>query len=79
MDESLKHVVSIDSDALDPVREHKDIDHPFAIKIPEQLQVGTYDITIEVTEDGNPWENTRTVKMKINVVEPPVVDEESTE
>lgn len=79
MDESLKHVVSIDSDALDPVREHKDIDYPFAIKIPEKLQVGTYDITIEVTEDGNPWENTRTVKMKLNVVEPPVVDEESTE
>ena len=38
--------------------------------------MGDYEIIIKVTEDGDPWENTRTVKMKL-VVEEMVV--ESTE
>jgi len=63
-------------EALDPVRAHKDIDYPVAIKIPDGLAAGTYDIVVEVTEDGDPWENTRTVKMSVVIQE---IVEESTE
>jgi len=46
------------------------------VKIPLGLEAGTYDITIEVVEDGDPWENTRTVKMSVVIQE---IVEESTE
>mgnify|MGYP006058749539 FL=1 len=58
-----------DPKALDKVREHKDIDHPVAIQIPNNLEVGEYEVVVKVTEDGNPWENSRTVKMKLIIEE----------
>lgn len=65
------------SNALDDVRSHKDIDYPIAIQIPDGLTAGSYDVVVKVTEDGDPWENTRTVKMTLNVEEIP--EEDSTE
>ena len=64
-------------DALDPVRAHKDIDYPVAVEIPAGLDVGTYEVEIEVIEDGDPWENERTVTMTLVVEE--IVVEDSTE
>ena len=64
-------------DALDSVRSHKDIDYPVAVEVPAGLDVGTYEVKIKVVEDGDPWENERTITMTL-VVEEPVV-EESTE
>ena len=66
-----------DSDELDSVREHSDIDHPVGIKVPLGLEAGNYEITIEVVEDGDPWENTRTIELEL-VIEELEVDEEST-
>ena len=63
-----------DSDELDSVREHSDIDYPVGIKVPLGLEVGTYEITIEVVEDGDPWENTRTIELEL-VIEELEVDE----
>ena len=65
------------STASNFVRSHKDIDHPVAISVPENLVPGTYLIVIEVVEDGDPWENTREVELELIVNEP--VEEESTE
>tara|TARA_A100001234_G_C12584622_1_gene367695 strand:- start:151 stop:1002 length:852 start_codon:yes stop_codon:yes gene_type:complete len=65
----------IDDKALDPVRTHKSIDYPVAVAIPDSLSVGTYDVTIDVVEDGDPWENTRTVKMTLVVEEIPELSE----
>jgi hypothetical protein len=39
---------------------HADLDQPFAINLGEQLGVGTHTITVEITEQGDPWENKRT-------------------
>lgn len=74
---SWAQIESEDSNALDSVREHKDLDQPIAVAIPEGLSQGTYDIVIKVTEDGDPWENTRAVTMTLNVNE--LVEEDSTE
>jgi hypothetical protein len=57
------------------VRDHDDIDYPVVIKIDEGLAAGTYTVIIEVVEDGDPWENTRTVELELIVEE---VDEDST-
>ena len=65
-----------DDSALDSVREHKDIDHPIAIKIEEGLPAGEYEIKVKVTEDGDPWENTRTIKMTLTIEEPEPVSSE---
>ena len=65
-----------DDSALDSVREHKDIDHPIAIKIKEGLEAGEYEIKVKVTEDGDPWENTRTITMTLIVEEPEPVSSE---
>ena len=74
---SWAEIESEDSSALDSVRAHKDLDQPIAVAIPEGLSQGTYDIVIKVTEDGDPWENTRTVTMTLKVNE--LVEEDSTE
>jgi len=68
---------SSDASALDSVRSHKDIDYPVAIAVPEGLTEGSYDFVIKVTEDGDPWENTRTVTMTLVIDE--LVEEDSTE
>ena len=65
-----------DDSALDSVREHKDIDHPIAIKIKEGLEAGEYEIKVKVTEDGDPWENTRTITMTLIIEEPEPVSSE---
>ena len=70
VDNSWSSIESEDSSALDSVREHKDIDHPVAVQIPTGLLEGEYEIKVKVTEDGDPWENTRTVTMTL-VIELP--------
>tara|TARA_B100000401_G_scaffold377054_1_gene277509 strand:+ start:164 stop:1015 length:852 start_codon:yes stop_codon:yes gene_type:complete len=74
---SWQDIESSDASALDSVRSHKDIDYPVAIAVPEGLTEGSYDFVIKVTEDGDPWENTRTVTMTLVIDE--LVDEDSTE
>ena len=74
---SSQDIESSDASALDSVRSHKDIDYPVAIAVPEGLTEGSYDFVIKVTEDGDPWENTRTVTMTLVIDE--LVEEDSTE
>jgi hypothetical protein len=66
---SWKGIEAIDSSALDSVRSHDDIDYPMAIKVPDGLLAGTHTIVIQITEDGDPWENTRTVELKLTIKE----------
>ena len=74
---SWQDIESSDASALDSVRSHKDIDYPVAVAVPEGLTEGSYDFVIKVTEDGDPWENTRTVTMTLVIDE--LVEEDSTE
>jgi len=60
-------IESEDSSALNSVREHKEIDYPVAIEVPAGLEAGEYEFKIKVTEDGDPWENTRTATMTLVV------------
>ena len=39
---------------------HADLDLPFAIFLGEGLAVGDHTIVVEIVEQGDPWENTRT-------------------
>ena len=74
---SWKEIEAIDPSALDSVRSHEDIDYPVAIKVPDELAAGTYIILIEIVEDGDPWENTRTVELELTINE--FVEEDLTE
>ena len=56
------------------VRSHDDIDHPMAIMLPDNLEAGEYTIVIKVVEDGDPWENSRTVKLDFEINEIPEED-----
>jgi hypothetical protein len=79
---SWEEIEALDKAALDDVRSHNDIDYPVAIKVPENLTAGTYIFTIDIIEDGNPWENSRTVELKLIInefVEELVEEEDSTE
>ena len=67
-------IEAIDDSALDSVRKHDDIDHPFAIRVPDNLEAGEYTMLIKVVEDGDPWENTRTVKLDFTIKEIEVED-----
>jgi hypothetical protein len=44
-------------------------DQPFAINLGSDLAVGSHDILVTITEDGDPWENERVYKWKLVVVE----------
>ena len=72
---SWTNISAVDSNALDDVRTHKSIDYPVAVAIPESLDVGTYDVDINVVEEGDPWTNSRTVSMKLVVEEIPELTE----
>ena len=74
---SWNEIEAIDPSALDSVRSHPDIDYPVAIKVPDGLAAGTYTIVIEIIEDGDPWENTRTVELELTINE--LVEEDLTE
>lgn len=62
---SWTNISAIDDKALDDVRTHKDIDYPIAILVPDGLAAGSYDISINVVEEGDPWVNSRNVVMTI--------------
>ena len=44
-------------------------DQPFAINLGSDLAVGSHDILVTIKEDGDPWENERTYRWKLVVVE----------
>ena len=44
-------------------------DQPFAINLGSDLAVGSHDILVTITEDGDPWENERIYRWKLVVVE----------
>jgi hypothetical protein len=44
-------------------------DQPFAVNIGSDLAVGTHEIMVTITEDGDPWENERVYNWKLVVVE----------
>ena len=44
-------------------------DQPFAINLGSNLAVGSHDILVTIKEDGDPWENERTYRWKLVVVE----------
>jgi hypothetical protein len=54
---------------------HADLDQPFAIPLGDELAVGTHEIVVTITEQGNPWENNRSYTW-VFTVHPP---ENSTE
>ncbi len=51
---------------------HGDQDQPFAIFLGDNLAVGDHEITVEISEEGDPWTNTRTYSWTLSI-EPPVV------
>lgn len=44
-------------------------DQPFAILLGNDLAVGTHEIKVTITEQGDPWENTRVYNWRLTVVE----------
>ena len=55
------------SSAPNLVPHHKD--QPLAVNIGSDFAVGTHDIVVTITEDGDPWENERIYEWKLIVVE----------
>ena len=49
---------------------HSDLDMPFAIFLGEDLAVGEHTIVVEIIEQGDPWENTRTYTWTFSVNPP---------
>ena len=49
---------------------HADLDMPFAIFLGEGLAVGDHTIVVDIMEQGNPWENTRTYTWTFSVNPP---------
>jgi len=54
---------------------HADLDMPFAIYLGEGLAIGEHTIVVDILEQGDPWENTRTYTWTFTV-NPPVASAE---
>ncbi|MDP6870354.1 MAG: hypothetical protein QGI21_06250 [Candidatus Poseidoniaceae archaeon] len=63
------NISELNESALNPVRDHPGYDYPIVVEVPENLSVGEHVLKITVTEQGSPWENTRTIDLKIKVIE----------
>lgn len=49
---------------------HADLDQPFAIFLGDKLAVGEHTILVEIVEQGDPWENTRSYTWTFSVNPP---------
>ena len=49
---------------------HKELDQAFAIDLGDGLAIGTHEIEVTITEEGNPWVNTRTYNWTFTVNPP---------
>ena len=49
---------------------HADLDQPFAVFLGEGLAAGEHTIVVEIVEQGDPWENTRTYTWTFSVNPP---------
>jgi hypothetical protein len=63
-------IEALDANSLDKVRAHKDLDVPVALEIPVGLEAGEYQLKVEISEEGDPWTNTRTLTMKVIIKDP---------
>ncbi|MEC7989061.1 MAG: hypothetical protein VX151_03905, partial [Candidatus Thermoplasmatota archaeon] len=54
---------------------HADLDQPFAVFLGEGLAVGEHTIQVDIVEQGDPWENSRTYTWTF-AVNPPEVSTE---
>jgi hypothetical protein len=49
---------------------HGEQDQPFALNIGESLAVGDHIFTVEITEQGYPWVNTRVYEWTFSILAP---------
>ena len=63
---------NITGDSKTLLMPHPDSDSGHAYVLPSGLQVGTYSITIDIVEQGDPWVNPRTLQWDLLIVEPEI-------
>ena len=63
---------NITGDSRTLLMPHPDSDSGHAYVLPSGLQVGTYSITIDIVEQGDPWVNPRTLQWDLLIVEPEI-------
>jgi len=67
-EERLLNATTTTNSSLPNLFPHDDKDQQFAIKLGENIPEGTHTITVQITEQGDPWENQRTYKWNLIVV-----------
>lgn len=63
---------NITGDSKTLLMPHPDSDSGHAYVLPSGLQVGSYSITIDIVEQGDPWVNPRTLQWDLLIVEPEI-------
>jgi hypothetical protein len=63
---------NITGDSRTLLMPHPASDSGHAYVLPSGLQVGTYSITIDIVEQGDPWVNPRTLQWDLLIVEPEI-------
>ena len=75
--EAIKNGTSSSNDTSPNLTPHGDQDQPFAIFLGTDLGEGTHDITVVITEDGDPWENVQTYYWTLEIINASPFDQES--
>ncbi len=58
----------IDNSSIPNLLPHAELDQPIAVNLGENLAPGTHTIIVNIVEQGDPWENTRTYTWKLVIL-----------
>ena len=75
--EAIKNGTSSSNKSSPNLTPHGDQDQPFAIFLGTDLAEGTHDITVVITEDGDPWKNVQTYVWKLVIINISPFDQDS--
>jgi len=58
---------------------HGDLDQPFSVFLGTDLEEGTHEIVVRITEQGNPWENIQVYSWSLVISSEPAVQDNISE
>ncbi len=72
-EQRLINATTLTNSTLPNLFPHDDKDQRFAIQLGENIPEGTHTITVKITEQGDPWENTSELEYKILIMQTTVL------
>ena len=74
-----KNGTSSSNNSVPNLTPHGDLDQPFSVFLGTDLEEGTHEIVVRITEQGNPWENIQVYSWSLVISSEPAVHDNISE